>query len=37
MCVPLDAGRMSVAPANPRVNKSGLEEEGPELLWTSAA
>jgi putative SOS response-associated peptidase YedK len=37
MCLPLDADRMSVAAANPKVNKSGLEEEGPELLWTSAA
>ncbi len=37
MCLPLDAERMSVAPANPKVNKSGLEHEGPELLWTSAA
>ena len=37
LCVPLDADRMSAAAANPRVNKSGLEEEGPELLWTSAA
>ena len=32
LCVPLDPGRMSVAPANPRVNKSGLEDEGPDLL-----
>src|SRR3954451_4457841 len=32
MCLPLDADRMSVAPANPKVNKSGLEVEGPELL-----
>src|SRR3954467_7415117 len=32
LCVPLDAGRMSVAAANPRMNKSGLEDEGPDLL-----
>ena len=32
LCVPLDADRMQVTPANPRVNKSGLEDEGPELL-----
>jgi putative SOS response-associated peptidase YedK len=32
LCVPLDADRMSVTPANPRVNKSGLEDEGPDLL-----
>ena len=31
MCVPLDAARMRVAAANPRVNKAG-EPEGPELL-----
>jgi putative SOS response-associated peptidase YedK len=32
LCVPLDADRMQVTPANPRVNKSGLEDEGPDLL-----
>jgi putative SOS response-associated peptidase YedK len=32
LCAPLDAGRMQVAPANPRVNKSGLDDEGPDLL-----
>src|SRR4051794_5733396 len=32
MCLPLDAQRMTVTPANPRVNKSGLEDEGPDLL-----
>jgi putative SOS response-associated peptidase YedK len=32
LCLPLDADRMQAAPANPRVNRSGLEVEGPELL-----
>jgi len=32
LCAPLDADRMQVAPANPRMNKSGLEDEGPDLL-----
>jgi putative SOS response-associated peptidase YedK len=33
MCGPLDAGRMSGAPANPKLNKVGKgSEEGPELL-----
>jgi hypothetical protein len=32
MCGPIDASRLSVAPANPRMNKSGLEDEGPDLL-----
>jgi putative SOS response-associated peptidase YedK len=32
LCLPLDAERMTVAPANPAVNRSGLEHEGPELL-----
>lgn len=32
LCRPLDARRMSVAPANPRVNRSGLDDEGPDLL-----
>jgi putative SOS response-associated peptidase YedK len=32
MCVPLDAGRMEGAPANPKLNKVGKGIEGPELL-----
>ena len=32
LCRPLDAGRMTAEPANPRVNKSGLDDEGPDLL-----
>jgi putative SOS response-associated peptidase YedK len=36
LCVPLDAGRMQAAPANPRMNKSGLEDEGPDLLSAPA-
>lgn len=32
LCRPLDAGRMQAAAANPRVNKSGLDDEGPDLL-----
>ena len=33
MCGPLDAGRMSSAPANPKLNKVGKGMgEGPELL-----
>ena|SRR5271163_411477 len=32
LCEPLTAARLSVAPANPRMNKSGLENEGPDLL-----
>jgi putative SOS response-associated peptidase YedK len=32
LCGPLDAARMQSAPANPRMNKSGLEDEGPDLL-----
>jgi putative SOS response-associated peptidase YedK len=32
MCLPLDDERMTVAPANPRLNKSGLDAEGPDLL-----
>ena len=32
MCVPLDAGRMQSAPANPKLNKVGKGIEGPELL-----
>ena len=30
--VPLDAERMTAAPANPKLNKSGLPDEGPDLL-----
>jgi putative SOS response-associated peptidase YedK len=32
MCVPLDDARMTSAPANPKLNKSGLPDEGPDLL-----
>jgi putative SOS response-associated peptidase YedK len=32
LCRPLDPARMTAAPANPRVNKSGLDDEGPDLL-----
>jgi putative SOS response-associated peptidase YedK len=32
LLVPLDAGRMTTTPANPRMNKSGLDDEGPDLL-----
>jgi putative SOS response-associated peptidase YedK len=32
LCRPLDADRMTATPANPRVNKSGLDDEGPDLL-----
>ncbi len=32
LCEPLPADRLSVAPANPRVNRAGLEDEGPDLL-----
>ncbi|MGI8624635.1 MAG: SOS response-associated peptidase [Solirubrobacteraceae bacterium] len=32
LCLPLDADRMQAAPANPRVNRSGLEDEGADLL-----
>jgi len=32
LCQPVPAERVSVAPANPRVNKSGLDDEGPDLL-----
>lgn len=32
LCAPLPAARTHAAPANPRVNKSGLDEEGPDLL-----
>jgi putative SOS response-associated peptidase YedK len=37
LLVPLDADRMQSVPANPRVNKSGLEDEGPDLLVAPAA
>jgi putative SOS response-associated peptidase YedK len=36
MCVPLDAGRMQSAPANPKLNKVGKGSEGPELLVAPA-
>jgi putative SOS response-associated peptidase YedK len=36
LCVPLDAGEMAVAPANPLLNKAG-GPEGPELLLAPAA
>ena len=36
MCVPLDAGRMQSAPANPKLNKVGKGIEGPELLVVPA-
>jgi len=36
MCVPLNAGRMESAPANPRLNKVGKGIEGPELLVVPA-
>ena len=32
LCVPLAAERMTAAPANPKLNKSGLPDEGPDLL-----
>ncbi len=32
LCRPLDPERMTATPANPRVNKSGLDDEGPDLL-----
>lgn len=32
LCRPLDASRMASAPANPKVNRSGLADEGPDLL-----
>ena len=32
MCVPLDAGRVQSAPANPMLNKVGKGHEGPEML-----
>jgi putative SOS response-associated peptidase YedK len=37
LCKPLDADRMQAAPANPRVNRSGLDDEGPDLLVAPAA
>jgi putative SOS response-associated peptidase YedK len=36
LCRPLDAGLMTVAPANPAVNKAGIDES-PELLAVPAA
>ncbi len=32
LLVPLEAQRMRSVPANPRVNRSGLDDEGPDLL-----
>jgi putative SOS response-associated peptidase YedK len=32
LCAPVATERTHVAPANPRVNKSGLDDEGPDLL-----
>ena len=32
LCHPLPASRISAAPANPAVNRAGVEPEGPELL-----
>lgn len=32
LCRPLDPARMTATPASTRVNKSGLEDEGPDLL-----
>lgn len=37
LCGPLAPGRTRVAPANPRMNKSGLEDEGPDLLTAPLA
>ena len=37
LCGPLPAERLRVAPANPRVNKSGLDDEGPDLLVAPVA
>lgn len=36
LCRPLAAIRMASAPANPRVNRSGLPDEGPDLLAAPA-
>jgi putative SOS response-associated peptidase YedK len=32
LCVPIDPARMDSAPANPKLNKSGLPDEGPDQL-----
>ena len=32
LCEPLPASRLTVVAANPRMNRSGLEDEGPDLL-----
>ena len=32
LCRPLAPARLQAVPANPRVNKSGLDDEGPDLL-----
>jgi putative SOS response-associated peptidase YedK len=37
MCVPLDADRMQSAPANPKLNKVGKGNEGPEMLVVPAS
>jgi putative SOS response-associated peptidase YedK len=37
LCGPVPAERLAVAPANPRMNKSGLDEEGADLLVAPAA
>jgi putative SOS response-associated peptidase YedK len=36
LCGPLPEGRLSARPANPRLNKPGAAEEGPELLRAPA-
>ena len=36
LCEPLPAGRLHVAAANPRMNRAGLEDEGPDLLVAPA-
>jgi putative SOS response-associated peptidase YedK len=37
LCRALPAERLSVRPANPRVNRSGLDDEGPDLLRATIA
>jgi putative SOS response-associated peptidase YedK len=37
LCLPLDASRMGASPANPRMNRSGLDDEGPDLLVAEPA
>ncbi len=36
LCRPLDGARMTSTPANPKVNRSGLPDEGPALLAAPA-